>query len=226
MTTLPIPYQPIQRWTTATTATLEQYSQALTNLADAVPQWIGRMQQRRIHHAEPEARVRDNAILASILLMENEILRLRRKPNRNLSAILHAAPRQYPPDLQELVDHLIDLSDALFAPPDDRVITPCWFDHAVVPGSDSVLLQDIHTIWKEHYDRITQDADLIAPFYYDWPTAINQEALPPRVAVRHSHSSRQGWTGVSLQPEAAYDAIFKIAQVKHAGHRIMSQDAA
>ena len=223
MTTLTAPNQPLQRWNVTTTATIQQYDQALTNLADAIPQWVSRMQQRRIHHCEPEARVRDNAILASILLMENEILRLRVKPNRNLSPILHAASRQYPPDIHQLAQHLVALSDALFAPPDDRVITPCWFEHAVMPGSDSVLLQDIHAIWKEHYERITQERDLIAPFYYDWPTAINQDALPPRTAVRHSHSTRQGWTGISLHPEAAYNAILNIARVKHAGHEFMTR---
>ena len=213
----------LPRWTVQTSATPEQYRKALTDLTDAIPSWIGHMQQRRIHHSESENRVQDNTILSSILLMENDTLRLRQRPQRYLRNILHGTTRQYLDGLNELVDRLVDLSDALFAPPDDRIICPCWFDHAVIPGSETVLLQQLYDAWKNHYERLMdEEPELVKPFYYSWPTKLNIDSIPHRIPIRHANGTRQGWDNVTLQLEPGYQAILQIARVKRVGHDILA----
>ena len=61
---------------------------------------------------------------------------MRRKGHRDLSRYLKRDDLKYPVELEEPLDYLISLNDAIYGHLMAEQVTKIWFDHAMQPGGD------------------------------------------------------------------------------------------
>ena len=217
-------FQPAPGWETHTTATPVQHIATLDRLTALLPGLIEHQQYRRLHHITPTQRQEGNAILASLLLLEIDLLAIRHRFCLEATTRIRDESRRYPEEVTEPAALLADSSDALFRRLGPELMTRCWFDHAALPAPGSrrhLGLAQASEAWQEQIARIKDDPVIGEFFVYDWTEEISIPALPERKPVKIEGYTRQGWPNIRFEPELGYRALVRLAHVKRLGRLLM-----
>ena len=207
-------------WVLATTATPEQHQEALDQVSDMLPDLIGKMQHRRLHHATSEQRARDNRTLWSLLQLENDILEMRRNPTPYGERTLMKAERDYPDDLKEALERLLTMNEAVYGNLMAEDLTRIWFQHAITPGNGEVALSDMREQWESEWPRLANEPEIGEALRYELQVKLEPAAMPPRERIRFKDGRNiVGFPNVDYNPELGYQAVIRLAMVKMAGKR-------
>ena len=219
-------FRPATGWELLTSATPVHHAAALDRLVTNLPQLIQQEQYRRLHHNGPAQRQKGNNTLASLLLLENDLLEIGKGPNPRVGDRIRSADRNYPESIRDTALQLAGMNDALFQRMKPDLITHCWFAHAAqtAPGSRKHLgIAQATQAWQEQMERIQTEPVVGEFFIYEWPPEIDIAALPERKPVKIEGYTKQGWPNIRFEPEAGYQALVRMAHVKRLGAIIIRQ---
>ena len=219
-------FQPAPGWETYTTATPVHHIATLDHLTALLPGLIEHQQYRRLHHTVPTQREEGNAILASLLLLEKDLLAIRHRFCLEATSRIRDERRSYPSDITGQAALLAASSDALFRRIGPEVMTRCWFDHAAVPAPGSrrhLGLGQASEAWEEQIARIKDEPVIGEFFVYDWTEEICIPALPERKPVKIEGYTKQGWPNIRFEPEMGYRSLVRLAHVKRLGRLLMQR---
>ena len=213
-------FKPATGWELLTSATPVAHAAALDRLVVALPELIQQEQYRRLLHSGPKQRQEGNSTLASLLMLENDLLEIGKGPNPHVGDHIRGADRNYPDSIRETALQLAGMNDALFRRMKPDLITNCWFAHAAqpAPGSRRHLgIAQATEAWQEQMERIQSEPIIGEFFIYEWPPEIDIAALPERKPVKIAGYTKQGWPNIRFEPEAGYQALVRMAHVKRLG---------
>ena len=222
---LPVPGEIKDEWMLHTTATTEMHDEALNAVIDLLPELVSRHLQRRLYHASGAQRHHDNAVLSSLLGLENDLLELQRRPHHNVGPILLREGREYPEEIARAIEAFVKVNQALYGHMMAEDVTNLWFQHAVeFGGPDTITLADLKQSWVDQWPRIIQEPEIGEALKYELQVHLESSVMPPRAKVRvGGGNSRSGFAGVAFNPEAGYEAVRQMAHVKLAGIRAKEQ---
>ena len=219
-------FTPAAGWELLTSATPVSHAATLDQLVTTLPELIQQEQYRRLHHNQPTQRQEGNSALASLLLLENDLLEISKGPNPKVGNRIRAADRNYPDSIRAKALQLAGMNDALFQRMKPDLITNCWFAHAAqaAPGSRKHLgIAQATEAWQEQMERIQAEPVVGEFFIYEWPPEIDIAALPERKPVKIGGYTKQGWPNIRFEPEAGYQALVRMAHVKRLGAMVIQQ---
>ena len=134
--------------------------------------------------------------------------------------------RRYPEAISDPVLRLAEMNDALFVKMMPALMTRCWFAHIAPPsGKDGQHLgiAQVQEVWQEHMTRIAGEPIVGEFFSYDWPPEVDVSSLPDRKPVKIGGYTKRGWPKVRFDPEAGYQSLVRLAQVKRLGQMLIRQ---
>ena len=199
-------------WTIMTTATLDQYEQALREIEEQLEPAVQRKLKDRERAGAPQDITSANLALASLMNLQNEIIDYRQHPNRHLvGRLLPNIPEI--PALTRPMETALTIGHALFDPLSNVNLTRHWIGHAHIPQEgETTTLADTKQAYKDTMVQLKAQAG--PNNQIDFFNNLDTNQLPPRENVARNGRPLKGWKDTRLDPEAGYRALLAIAEVR------------
>ena len=163
-----------------------------------------------------EQRITDNPVWSSLLLLEADLLQLRRCPTTSVKRVILQDDRVYPPELQDAIEELAKISNALFDHMMAEDVTAIWIRHAMQPGgAQNVTVADMSPDWAADWPRLAQEPDVGTPCVTKCRSSWTRRPCRHVSTSKRTTAARSPDTATSnYRPEHGYQAVVQIARVK------------
>ena len=169
----------------------------------------------------PPERAKSADRLAKLFSLENAIQMMMSSPGHSETHALNYAITNLPDQLgnTDEVKKLLAVHQLLFTSKSGKNLATRWFNAAVTPGTDNLMLAQATSDWTATIQRLRENPGLERNHLSPSDVSHNTH-LPARTDVKQGSKKGKGWSNVTYNSEAGYQAVYQTMLATQAGNYI------